>query len=66
MGWRAVLVDSDTRLEQGGPQSLSEARAEALAYLEDRIARLGPHDPATRCAGLRLALRRVEQQREIS
>ena len=66
MGWRAVLVDADTHIEPGGAQSLNEARAEALAYLEDRIARLGPHDPATRGAGLRLALLRIERQREIS
>ena len=66
MGWHAVLVDVDTRLERGGPQSLNEARAEALAYLAARLDGLGPHDPPTRCAGLRLAFRRIEQQREIS
>lgn len=66
MGWRAVLFDADTRLEPGGPLRLDEARAEALAYLEARIDRLGPDDPPARRAGLRLALGRVERQREIS
>jgi hypothetical protein len=66
MGWSAMLVDVDTRLEPGGRESLQEARAEALAYLAERIERLGPYDPPTRCAGLRLAFRRVEQQGEIS
>ena len=66
MGWRAVLLDADTRLDWGGTQTLREAQAEALAYLDERLSRLGRHDPATRCAGLRLARRRVEQQREIS
>jgi hypothetical protein len=66
MGWRAVLADVDTRLEPGGPLSLGEARAEAQAYLETRLDGLGPHDPATRRAGLRLALGRVGRTREIS
>jgi hypothetical protein len=66
MGWRAVLLDVDTRVEPNGAQSLEEARAEALGYLEARLKALGPHDPATRCAGLRMALRRIEGQREIS
>jgi len=65
-GWRAVLADVDTRLEPGGPQDLESARAAALDHLARRLAALTPHDPATRRAGLRLALGRVERQREIS
>lgn len=65
-GWRAVLADADTRLEPAGTQTLEAARAEALAYLADRLDRLAASDPATRRAGLRLALGRVERQREIS
>lgn len=65
-GWRAVLADVDTRLEPGGGQTLEAARAEAAAYLTQRLAGLSAHDPATRRAGLRLALGRIERQREIS
>ena len=65
-GWRAVLEDADTHLDPGGPLSIEEARATALAYLEARLDRLGPHDPPTRRAGLQLALGRIRQIREIS
>lgn len=66
MGWRAVLLDKDTEVEPGGPLSFEEARAQALGYIRERLQALTPHDPATRGAGLRLALGRIERLREIS
>ena len=59
MGWTAVLADTETRLEPGGPASFGAARAEALAHLRGRIANL-KDVPATRRAALQLTLRRIE------
>ena len=57
-GWKAVLVSTETRVERGGEQSFEEAKAEAVAYLSERIERLRD-PPATLRAGLRLTLLRI-------
>lgn len=59
MGWTAILADTETRLEPGGAASFETARADALAHLRGRIAKL-TDAPATRRAGLQLTLRRIE------
>jgi hypothetical protein len=63
-GWRAILADTATRLEPGGDQTFEAAKAEALRHLEERLTALRPDMPATRRAGLRLALLRLLQARE--
>ena len=62
-GWQAVLADTETRLERGGPQAFAAAKAEALAYLQARLDAL-TDEPAERRAQLRLALLRVGSQAE--
>lgn len=57
-GWKAVLVSTETRIERGGELRFEEAKAEAVAYLTERIERLRD-PPASLRAGLRLTLLRI-------
>ncbi len=60
MGYRAILADADTRIVAGGDDSFEQARAVALRYLGERIARRHDANPQ-RLANLRLTLLRLSQ-----
>ena len=57
-GYKVVFADCDIRVLRGGDSNLSEACAEACAYLRARIDGAGFDTPA-RLARLRLALMRI-------
>ena len=58
-GYRALLMDGDTDIVEGGEASFDEAQRTALSYLHERL-RHANDGNVERLANLRLALLRVE------